>query len=54
MDYAGIKNFPSITQREFLLDFFGREKGYMEYMNEWLRDLDSMDNLEKSIVLEEK
>ncbi len=28
LDYFGKKNFPSITQREFLLDFFGKEKGY--------------------------
>src|SRR3989338_1524711 len=26
LDYLGKKNFPSLTQREFLLDFFGGEK----------------------------
>jgi len=36
LDYLGIKNFPSITQREFLLDLFEGEKGYAESLNETL------------------
>ncbi len=40
MDYAGIKNFPSVTQREFLLEFFGRPEKYKQSILEWLKNLD--------------
>ncbi len=40
LDYTGQKNFPSITQRGFLLDFFGGNKKYRDNVIEWLRDLD--------------
>lgn len=37
-DYIGKKNFPSVTQREFLLDFFEGEKGYKKEAIEWLKE----------------
>ncbi|MBU1091793.1 transposase [Patescibacteria group bacterium] len=37
-DYTGKKNFPSVTQREFLLDFFGGEKKYKEETKDWLKN----------------
>jgi len=37
-DYIGKKNYPSVTQREFLLDFFGGEKKYKKETIEWLKD----------------
>lgn len=40
LDYLGKKNFPSVTQREFLLDFFGGPKGYEERIKSWLKELD--------------
>jgi putative transposase len=40
LDYAGIKNFPSVTQREFLLEFFGGPEKYKKSILEWLRSLD--------------
>jgi len=40
LDYAGIKNFPSLTQRDFLLEFFGGSRGYKQSIEQWLRDLD--------------
>ncbi len=41
LDYCGIKNFPSVTQRDFLLKFFGGSDGYKKDIEEWLRDFDS-------------
>lgn len=37
LDYLGIKNFPSVTQREFLLDFFKGEDGYEKSLPSVLR-----------------
>jgi len=34
LDYLGIKNFPKITHREFLQDYFA-EKKYEEFVKEW-------------------
>lgn len=40
LDYLGKKNFPSVTQREFLLEFFGGEVGYKSQITQWLKDFD--------------
>ena len=40
LDYIGKKNFPSVTQREFLLDFFGGPKEYKRKIREWLQNID--------------
>ena len=37
LDYLGEKNFPSVTQRELLLEFFGGEKGYEKSLKNWLK-----------------
>lgn len=50
LDYAGKKNFPSVTQREFLLDFFESHKQYKRNIAEWLKNL-SLDNVH-DLVLE--
>ena len=39
-DYCGIKNFPSVTQREFLSEFFGGETGYKKSFEAWVRNMD--------------
>ena len=39
MDYCGIKNFPSVTQRDFFLESFGGEKEYTQSINLYLKDL---------------
>lgn len=39
LDYCGIKNFPSVTQRDFLLEFFNGHKRYKSYIEKWLKDL---------------
>jgi len=40
LDYLGKKNFPSVTQRDFLLDFFNGHNGYKNNIEGWLKDLD--------------
>lgn len=40
MDYCGIRNFPSVTNRDFFLEVFGKEKGYKESLEKWLGSLD--------------
>jgi len=39
-DYIGKKNFPSVTQREFLLEFFGGPEQYKKDTREWLKEMD--------------
>ena len=52
LDYIGKKNFPSVTSRDFLLEFFGGEKEYQKEMIKWLKEKD--ENIEeiKDIILE--
>ncbi|MBI2047685.1 MAG: transposase [Parcubacteria group bacterium] len=50
LDYLGIKNFPSLTQRDYLLDFFEGEKGYKESVPDMLGSF-SLEN-EQDITLE--
>jgi len=37
-DYIGKKNFPSVTQREFLLDFFNGTEQYKKDTLNWLKE----------------
>jgi len=39
LDYLGQKNFPSVTQRDFLLEVFEGEKGYEKNLKSWLKEL---------------
>ena len=39
LDYTGEKNFPSVTQRDFLLEFFGGHEQYKHGITEWLKEL---------------
>ncbi|MEK7520600.1 MAG: transposase [Patescibacteria group bacterium] len=39
LDYIGKKNFPSVTQREFLMNFFESPKQYKENMIKYLEEL---------------
>lgn len=52
MDYAGEKNFPSVTQREFLLDFFGGEKEYKKETKKWLKERSNNTQEIKEITLD--
>ena len=38
LDYSGQDNFPSVTQRDFLLEIFGGTKGYQKAIRNWLGD----------------
>ncbi len=49
-DYIGKKNFPSVTQRDFLLKFFEGSTEYKKNSINWLKDLD-LNELNK-VVLE--
>ena len=40
LDYIGQENFPSVTQRKFLLDFFDGPKSYKKNIFGWLKDFD--------------
>ncbi len=53
LDYLGKKNFPSVTSRKFLLDFFGGHEGYKEKIEDWLNSLarDKITNI-KELILE--
>ena len=36
-DYIGKKNFPSVTDREFMLKIMGEEQGCKEFVEGWIR-----------------
>jgi len=36
LDYLGIKNFPSVISKEFLLEFFDGTEGYKRFFIDWL------------------
>lgn len=38
LDYIGKKNFPSVTQREFLLNFFNGQQNYKKETCNWLKE----------------
>lgn len=40
LDYIDKKNFPSITQREFLLKIFGGAENYKKTVKNWLKQMD--------------
>lgn len=40
LDYIGQKNFPSVTQREFLLEALGGSAHYKKEMQQWLKGLE--------------
>jgi putative transposase len=40
LDYLGEKNFPSVTQRDFLLNCFSGNKKYRQEIKNWLKDID--------------
>jgi len=52
LDYAGIKNFPSVTNRTFLLDYFGSNNEYLKSLSDWLRELELDDDALKPFLLE--
>ena len=51
-DYVGTKNFPSVTSREFLLNYYGSEEKYKKDAEEWLKEKDKNISIIKDIILE--
>lgn len=50
LDYVGIKNFPSITQRDFLIKVVGSPKEYERETIKWLREItNNIEDLEKTL-----
>ncbi len=47
-DYMGVKNFPSVTQRHFFLEYFEGSTGYSNSMEDWLKDFDFKREYEKA------
>lgn len=41
LDYIGEKNFPSVTQREFLQKFLGTPEQYKKDTMKWLKEMDA-------------
>lgn len=41
LDYCGIKNFPSLINSRFLLEFFDGTKGYKEFFIDWLKQYET-------------
>jgi len=50
LDYMGKKNFPSVTNRKFLLEVFNGEEGYKKSIDQRLKDLELEDL--KELILE--
>jgi len=54
LDYAGKKNFPSVIQRDFLLNILNGGKNYKESVKKWLNEISKQEKTEefKKIILE--
>ena len=52
LDYLGQRNFPSVTQRKFLLEIFGGSEGYKKEINKWLKEREKNLNLLQNLTLE--
>ncbi|MFH1162026.1 MAG: transposase [Candidatus Jorgensenbacteria bacterium] len=42
-DYVGVRNFPSVTQRELLVGFIGDEQRHLDAYKDWLTDFEEED-----------
>lgn len=47
LDYIGKKNFPSVTQRELLLNILGGEKNYEQNIKKWLKEISKRKDMEE-------
>ncbi len=54
MDYTGKKNFPSILQKDFLLESFGSEEKYRKEIVDWMKSFKDIyeKNFSKNFILE--
>jgi len=49
-DYIGKKNFPSVTQRELLNEFFGGPEKYKKDTLNWLKEITNFDEIKEFIL----
>lgn len=52
-DYLSKKNFPSVTERDFILKVMGGERGCRKFVNGWLNYKGEIRKLAKRLALEE-
>lgn len=52
LDYLGIKNFPSLISKEFLLEFFNGTEGYKKFFIDWLGQYEKNINSIQELILE--
>ncbi len=52
IDYCGWKNFPSITQRKFLLELFDGEENYRRSFASWLKDKEENIELISNVAID--
>lgn len=52
LDYIGEKNFPSLTSRNFLLEFWGGEKEYQKEVEKWIKEKNKNTEKIKEATLE--
>ena len=52
LDYSGIRNFPSVIDKKFLLEFFDETEGYKKFFIDWLRQYEKNVDSIKDLILE--
>lgn len=51
LDFIGKNNFPSVTQREFLLKIIGGEENYKQNIKNWLQEIASRKDIEEFRII---
>ena len=49
LDYLGNKNFPSVTQRNLLLEILGGQENYKTSISQWLKNIE-LENIKESTL----
>lgn len=52
LDYLGIKNFPSVINKKFLLEFFDGANGYKKFFINWLEQYRENEEIIHELILE--
>ena len=52
LDYLGKKNFPSVTQREFIQEYLGKGKEYEKEIQKWLKSIQTAASVRNSTLNE--
>ncbi len=52
LDYCGWNNFPLVTDRGYLLDFFGGEEQYKKSISEWVKEKTTYSKKISALLLE--